>query len=519
MLAVNYFKFMKEDKNQIKSSIPFEQDKKKEKTRYVVSYVLPDGSLVEMVYNQKLLQTKFAVFKKGKVSLKDVVQLDKETWLAPLSGNNSLLKNNFILFPSGATEFKSIKFLYEEVERFIDKYVELPENFRAVAATYVLMSWIYERFSNMPYLQVVGLFGTGKTRVLEVLGHLSYKAILAGGSISTASLFRILDEYGGTFVFDEADLDTVEAREMLKILRQGFNVNFHVTRIETTAKGRMFPRAFKVFGPKIMASKEKTADIALSSRCLSQWMYPVAEIKKPIELSGAFREEALTLRNMLLMFRFKYMSKIIADESVIKEIKLPRLKQTGLAILSVAKAVGEKPFELVKKFLKDSEAELNIDQAENIEHDVLVCIISLLKNEDVQKYEKLRIGHHLAEEFNGRFYDDYSNKESKEYTDREGNVFGTKAYRVSAKKMGVYIRKMGIKVERDGDGIYIPVYREYARIVILAKRYGLTNQFTFPDDLRKIEEILTQEEVDNLSNEGPKDEWEKDDKEKDNDGN
>ena len=510
---------MERDKNQITSSVPLGQEKKKENVRYVVSHILPDGSLVETVYNQKLLQTKFAVFKKGKVSLEDRVQFDKDILLAPLSGNNSLLKNNFILFPSEATEFKNIKSLYEEVEKFIDEYVELPENFKAVATAYVLLTWVYEKFSNMPYLQVVGLFGTGKTRVLEVLGHLSYKAILAGGSISTASLFRILDEYGGTFIFDEADLDTAEAREMLKILRQGFNVNFHVTRIETTAKGRMFPRAFKVFGPKILASKEKTADIALSSRCLSQQMYPMAEIKKPIELSSDFREKARGLRNKLLMFRFKYMGKIVVDESVIKEIKLPRLKQTGLAILSVAKMVGEKPFELVKKFLKDSEAELNIEQAENIEHDVLVCVVVLLKNEDVQKYGKLRIGVHLTEEFNGRFYDDYSNKESREYTDRSGNVFGTKAYRVSAKKMGVYIRKMGIKVERDGDGIYIPVYREYQRIVILAKRYGLVNQFTFPDDLREIEEILTKEEIDNLAKEGPKADWEKDDEEKENEGN
>lgn len=481
-----------------RASVPIQQENKKEITRYVSSYTLMDGSLVEMVYDQKSLQTKLAISQGGKVSLTERIQFDKNTWLEPISGNNSLLKNNFILFPSEATEFQGNESLYEEIEKFIDKYVQLPEAFRAVAATYVMMTWLYDKFSNMPYLRVVGIWGTGKTRVLEVLGHLSYKAILAGGSISTASLFRILNEYGGTFIFDEADLDTVEAREMLKILRQGFNVNFLVTRMETSVSGKLFPRAFKVFGPKIMASREKTLDAALESRCFSQQMYPIGESKRPIELSVTFKEEALRLRNKLIMFRFKNINQIIADESVVEEIKLPRLKQTGLSIMSVAKLLGERPLALVAEFLKEYEIELGIEQADSIEHDVLVCILSLATDKNVKEHGKMRIGAHLAEEFNKRFYDDYSNRETKEYQYGDGSVLGTRGYRVSAKKMGIYIRKMGIKVERDGESIYIPIFSEYPRILILAKRYGLTNQFTLPEDPRKIEEIITQEKSNDL---------------------
>ena len=135
-----------------------------------------------MTYDKKNFQTRLALYKDGKVSLEEKIKLDERTSLAPLPAGNGLLENHFILFPSAVAEFESNQKLYEEVSSFIDKYVQIPDSFRALAATYVMMTWLYDRFSNIPYLRVIGLWGTGKTRVLEVVGHLSYKATLAGGS-------------------------------------------------------------------------------------------------------------------------------------------------------------------------------------------------------------------------------------------------------------------------------------------------------------------------------------------------
>ena len=76
--------------------------------------------------------------------------------------------------------------------------------------TYVLLTWVYNRFSSIPYLRVIGDYGSGKTRLLQVL-NICYKSIIASGNASEAPIFRLIDRYGGTLIIDEA-----EFKEMIK---------------------------------------------------------------------------------------------------------------------------------------------------------------------------------------------------------------------------------------------------------------------------------------------------------------
>jgi len=455
-----------------------------------ISYVLNDGTLVDMVYNPLAIETRFAVFKNGKYSLEKEVKLNKVISFVPLPPNYGLIENDFLLLPSEAVDYKSNGELYKEVREFIDKYVELPESFLTLLTVYVMMTWLYDRFNSLAYLRVVGIFGTGKTRMLEVAGHICYKAMLAGGSITTSALFRSLDQFRGTLIFDEADLSDMESREMLRILRQGHVGSFTV--LKTEVKNDSFhSRSFKVYGPKIMASKEKTLDVALESRFITQFLPPLEKSSRPVELpKQQFNKDALELRNKLLMFRFKNFASLVADEKTIQEIKLPRLKQSGIAMTTVASLLGKKPLGDILSFLKEYEVELRLEQSDSLENDVLRCILDLLSDDDVRKYEKIRIGVDLTNAFNNSFYDDYSNRVTNTYKTKDG-VFSSKAYRVSAKKMGVQVRKLGIKLERDGKGFYIPIYREYPKIRLLSKRYGLDSVCNVPE---KIEDIPTASE-------------------------
>ena len=465
----------------------------KVKTRRVVSFVLPDKSPVDMLYDKKSSKTMFAVLRDGKITIEDSIQLNPGIILKPLSPNNGVVEDQFVLLPSAIEEYGSNEALYQEIEKFVDKYVYLPDEFRVVAVTYIMMSWLYDKFANIPYLRAVGIHGTGKTRFLEVVGQACYKPLLVGASASVSSVFRMLNDFRGTLIFDEADLGAIESREMLAILRQGFSSSFSVTRSDPNPNGGFFVAKFRVFGPKVLASRDRTTDVAFESRFITHQMYPVEDIKRPIALPETFKDDVSALMNKLLLFRFRHFHKEISDESIMGEIKLPRLKQAGIALMSVAKLIGEKQFATVLKFLKEYETELSIDQADCIEHDVLVCIFALLTEDEVRSSGKIRMEVNLAEQFNSRFYDDYSNRENREYRDKEGNVLGVKGYRVSGKKMGVVVRRMGIKSDRDSDGIYIPVYREYPRLVLLAKRYGVTKQFTTPPNPLDVVEVRSDE--------------------------
>lgn len=445
------------------------------------SYIHSDGSLIDMLFDEEKRTTKLAVYKDGQVSIEESVRIDDEKVFKPLSPNNSLLKNGFTIFPSEVGDYQSNEALYYEVRAFVDKYVQLSDEFLSVVAVYTMMTWVYDQFRTIPYLRVTGLWGSGKSRLLTVAGSLCYKTMMTGGSISNAALFRSLDLLSPTLVFDEAELGEKESVEMRQVLRQGYSAGTPVYRMEKVDDGKMYVQTFDVFGPKIIASLARFQDIALESRCLTGWMPPHMNSGRPIELNKEFKQEALRLRNKLLMFRFKNHHLVAPDESVLGGISLPRLKQTGLAVMSVAKMLGIQPVEDVRKFLIEYEQELGIEQADSVENDILLSILDLLTQSGIKYAGKIRTGVDLAERFNSLHYEDYSSRETKEYNSSSTGLMKYPGSKVSAKKIGWYVRKMGFRVDRDARGFYISIVKEYPKIRLLAKRYGLDSLFELPE--------------------------------------
>lgn len=489
-------KIAEEEKAKTEAVSPKEKDDDKEKSeednkiieRHGASYILEDGSLVEMLYDSKKHKSKLAVYKDGVVALEDEVQIDELTTFLPMSPNQSILENDFILFPSAVGEYQSNEELYYEIRAFIGRYVELREEFLSVVAVYTMMTWLYDRFQNIPYLRCVGMFGTGKSRLLSAAGHICYKAVLAGGSTSTAALFRTLDLFNPTLVFDEAELSEKESVEMRQVLRQGYSAGLPVSRMDKGLDGRLYIQTFDVFGPKIIASQSGFGDSALESRCLTERLFPLAKTLKPIQLSGQFKEEAQLLRNKLIMFRFKNYYLTVADEQALESIGLPRVKQTGLAMVSVAKMLGSQALDNVLKFLVESEKTLSKEQIDSAEHDILLCILELMEEKHIKATGKIRIGYDLAELFNRKHYEEYSDRKNNE-SHSSYSVMKYSAYKVSPKKIGWYVRKMGLTVDQDREGVFIPIFTEYPKVRALAERYGLGELYKLPDDPFKVQEI------------------------------
>lgn len=461
---------------------PEENDDDEDIEWHGASCILPDGSLVEMLHDTVKRTTKLAVYKDGKVTLEDSVRFNDRMVFMPLAPNHGLLKSGYVLFPSAVGEYQSNEALYYEVRAFVDKYVQLSDEFLSVVAVYTMMTWVYDKFRSVPYLRVTGLWGSGKSRLLSVAGNLCYKTVMAGGSISNAALFRTLDLLNPTLVFDEAELNEKESTEMRMVLRQGYSAGTPVSRMEKSPNGKMYIQTFDVFGPKIIASLARFQDVALESRCLTGWMPPHMDSKRPIELTKEFKEDALLLRNKLLMFRFKNHHLVTADESALGGLSLPRLKQTGLAVMSVARMLGMQPVEDVMKFLVEYEKELSIEQADSVENDILLCILDLLTQPGIRQSGKIRTGVDLTEKFNHLHYEDYTNRETKEYNSNSSGILKYPGAKVSAKKIGIYVRKMGFRVDRDGRGFYVSITKEYQKIRLLAKRYGLDSLFELPEN-------------------------------------
>ncbi|NIQ03929.1 MAG: hypothetical protein GWM98_29240, partial [Nitrospinaceae bacterium] len=98
--------------------------------------------------------------------------------------------------------------------------------------------------------------------------------------------------------------------EMVKILNNGNVKGFPVLRIEVSNNKEFNPRAFQVFGPKLVATRGNYEDRALESRFITEDMGQTRLREDiPINLPSQYKEEALRLRNKLLLFRFRNFGK------------------------------------------------------------------------------------------------------------------------------------------------------------------------------------------------------------------
>ena len=109
-----------------------------------------------------------------------------------------------------------------EIQAYIHRYVDLSPQFERIASYYVLFSWLYDSFNELPYLRVRGDYGSGKTRFLLVVGSLCYKPVFTTGASTVSPIFHILDAFRGTLIIDEGDFRWSDDKaEIVKILNNG----------------------------------------------------------------------------------------------------------------------------------------------------------------------------------------------------------------------------------------------------------------------------------------------------------
>src|SRR5436309_10034209 len=123
---------------------------KKQASRPTVSTVLPDGSLVEMVCQEN--RTLFCVSTDDAVRYESNLLVNGQR-LVPYSPRNNLLTNEVVLFPSEPSEYASEEKLVEDIRAFIHRYVDIAPLFEQIASYYVLFTWVYDAFNELPYLR------------------------------------------------------------------------------------------------------------------------------------------------------------------------------------------------------------------------------------------------------------------------------------------------------------------------------------------------------------------------------
>ena len=246
----------------------------------------------------------FAVYSGGKVEVRPTAVVNG-TQVLPPSDPHGLVAKGTVLLPSCAAPYGSQKKLVWDIKHFIHRYADVPDSWAEIIAHYVLMTWVYDAFSALPYLRFLGEPETGKSRLLQVVGHLCYRAITVGAGITISPFFRLLDFWHGTFLVDEADLSSESSSDLRRILNAGYMKGLPLIRSETS--GDSFEaRTFDVYSPKIIADRSRSRDAGLETRFITlQTVERPVRKSIPRQLPSTFSHEAQVLRNKLLQYRFK----------------------------------------------------------------------------------------------------------------------------------------------------------------------------------------------------------------------
>jgi len=308
----------------------------------------------------------------NKISTKnyDVVPID-----------DKVTKIDAIKLPTGIEDYDSTKKLILDIDKHIYRFLDISNQMRKLASWYIPMTWIIERLNTINYLRALGTWGAGKTRFFDVIGGICYKPIPMGGSVRPAPIYRLMDKWKGTTLFDEMVIQkSDESNDIVQILNMGIQRGKFVWRCDSEDKHNVEP--FNPFGAKIIASRKEFGDNALDSRCITEHMKETTRNDIPIELPHSFYTEQAKLRNKLLKFRMEHWHKPSSNTPIKIPDTIPRLKQMMLPFALIYRDYDNIMQDL-NKFIKGVYKERVEQKATSWEGGIVLAIFDLALNESM----------------------------------------------------------------------------------------------------------------------------------------
>ena len=333
------------------------------------SFMLVDDSIIEQCYDIKK-GCYFAIYKDGEVEYKKEINVNGITYVPIIAEE---VQKKAILLPDKAEDYGTDEELDSEIKIYIRKWLDIPEDVLQFSLWNIKRSWVFDRFHTLNYLRALGDTGMGKTRFLDVLGQIHYKPIATSGATTAAPVFRIIEKWRPTLIMDEADFaKSDEAQDIIKIINLGYEKGKHVMRCDQNDAKTI--NLFDPYCPKILATRGSFEDKATESRCITQVMKGTNRQDVPLNLNKDFFDTTQTLRNKLLMWRFKNYHKIEPDNVINLGLDLePRVKQIVNSFISLF-GKDKKQLEDFKVFIQNHQADI-IEERKNSWDGVIVGAI------------------------------------------------------------------------------------------------------------------------------------------------
>jgi hypothetical protein len=334
-------------------------EKEKRRTKFTVGELLPDGRLIEVVEGPLLL-----VYKDGEIEVYESLEVDGVVYRPPphipfpLPGA-----------PAGIGDDGS---LWAETKAFISEhFFHLDDDVYDVLTAAVAWSYFYRDVkASTPYILFLGPWRSGKSRGLEVMEALAYRAIRVVDP-SEASLFRCVENFKPTLFIDESQIIDPAVRA---VLASGYRYGSKVMRVvDPEAEGFDGIKFFNTYAFVIYASREEPPADIFSRTLTIHCEKNLAPVRKTID-----SERAVELRTRWLAQRLRFHDKIKvgfdefeSDDSRLQEIVSP-LKAMALFF------GGPEAAEAVERYGRKVEKEIRAMESVGPEAEVLSVVVEIL---------------------------------------------------------------------------------------------------------------------------------------------
>ncbi|MEM3466423.1 MAG: hypothetical protein QW566_08140 [Candidatus Jordarchaeales archaeon] len=272
--------------------------------KIVFKHLPEEDIIIQEVFDPSLKDFKFVIWKKDSWAFasefknQDVVYIPQKI---PLNKRGEPR----VTLPETPAEYGSMKVLLEEVGSFLNKYAGLEPTDLWFLERFVLHTWLFDVGDYAIQIQVVGDWGSGKTRLYKLLRLICYNALAVSGGTSLSAYRRLQSKFGGTLLVNEFELEwsSDDANEFISWINSGYERDLPIALSDKLNPERQ--RFFDPFCPKLFTSRNLLENIATLSRLVIIKMRKSSRKDLPIKLPKEAYEEARQLRNKLLMFRLK----------------------------------------------------------------------------------------------------------------------------------------------------------------------------------------------------------------------
>ncbi|MGE5406946.1 MAG: hypothetical protein ACM3NR_04460 [Methanosarcina sp.] len=197
------------------------------------------------------------------------------------------MKNNQL---SGQEVIESIKSILKQHIYLTD------ESEYTLLALYVLMTYSYQLFRRIPYINLKGPKGSGKTTVMEILQHLVQGPEILS-NVSAASLFRMIEQRNPTLLIDEVEhlgIMSNSNHPLVQLLNSGYQKDGKTVRIVQGC-----PISFSTYSPKILAGISNLTPTT-EDRCILIPMQKAKSRLKTFVYDPAMENEFMQLKRHIL---------------------------------------------------------------------------------------------------------------------------------------------------------------------------------------------------------------------------